>query len=192
MSIWKPLVATAATLVLAACATVPAPLQGGFAPLDPAHASEGGASGTPVRWGGTIISTEPGEQQTCFYVLSQPLDASARPREGGASMGRFVACHAGFYDPEVFTKGREITVTGTVHGTVSRKVGQYDYAYPRVEASTVYLWAPRPDIVRYRDPFYDPWWGPGFGPWYDPFWYQPRVIVVRPVHRPPPPPPQGK
>lgn len=189
MLMWKPLLAAAGALTLAACATVPKPLEGTYAPIDPAHAAAGGAGGTSVRWGGTIIKTEPGEQQTCFYVLSQPLDSSARPRTDGASMGRFVACHAGFYDPEVFTKGRELTVTGTLHGTVSRKIGEYDYAYPRVEANTVYLWAKRPNVVRYRDPFYDPFWGPYWGPWGSPFWYQPRVIVVRPpVHRPPPPP----
>jgi outer membrane lipoprotein len=149
-----------------------------------------------VRWGGEIIKTEPGPQQTCFYLLSRPLDDQARPKAGveGVTQGRFVACRNGFYDPEVFTRGRELTVTGTLHGIVSQKVGDFDYAYPRVEADVVYLWpkrvAPRP---YYGPGFYDPFWGPGFGRYYGPgygwgypYWNQPRVIIVRPPHQHPP------
>lgn len=188
MSMWKTGLIAAAALALGACATVPKPLAGTYSTVTPDAARAGGTGGSQVRWGGQIIQTEPEQDQTCFYVLAQPLDASARPRTSGQSMGRFVACHSGFYDPEVFVKGREVTFTGTLHGTISRKVGQYEYAYPRLEASTVYLWPKRPNVVRYRDPFYDPFWGPYpyWGPFYDPFWYQPRVIVV-PRHAPPPP-----
>lgn len=189
---WKPALAIAGTLALGACATVPQPLTGTYPPLTPSQAAQGGAGGTQVRWGGQIIKVEPKEHQTCFYMLSRPLDSTARPVAGSSnSHGRFVACHSGFYDPEVFTKGREVTFTGTLHGIVSHKVGKYDYAYPRVEASTVYLWPKRPRVVRYNNPYYgNPFWGP-IGPWnYDPFWYQPRRVII--VHRPPPPPPKGK
>jgi outer membrane lipoprotein len=106
-----------------------------------------------------------------------------------------VACREGFYDPEVFVRGRELTVTGTLHGTVSQKVGDYDYAYPRVEADVVYLWPKRPVMVNYPPGFYDPFWGPGFGPYWGGGWGGPgywggprRVIIVRP----PPPPPAPK
>ncbi len=189
---WKPALAAAGALTLGACATIPQPLTGVYSPIKPSQAAQGGAGGTPVRWGGEIIKTTPEEHQTCFYVLSQPLDDTARPVDDGASQGRFLACRNGFYDPEVFTKGREVTFTGTLHGIVSKKVGKFDYAYPRVEADTVYLWPKRPRIVRYNNPYYgNPFWGP-IGPWYDPFWYPPRQRVII-VHRPPPPPPpKGK
>ncbi|NII10307.1 Slp family lipoprotein [Oleiagrimonas sp. C23AA] len=191
MSIWKPVLVTAAALTLGACATVPQPLKGNFNPVSPSAVQHSGASSAAqVRWGGQIIDTEPGQNETCFYMLSRPLDSSARPSESSKddSAGRFVACHAGFYDPEVFTKGREVTFTGTLDGTVTRKVGSYDYVYPRLEASTVYLW-PKRQPIRYRDPYYDPFYNPYFGPWgpwgwgYDPFWAPaPRVIYVRPVY----------
>ena len=195
MSVYRPLALASAVALLAGCATVPKPLAGTYTDVSTLSAQQGGAGGTRVRWGGEIIKTEPGPQETCFYLLSRPLDSQARPRTGASAddqQGRFVACRAGFYDPEVFTRGREVTVTGTLHGIVSKKVGDYDYAYPRVEADVVYLWPKRPITVRYPPGFYDPFWGPGWGPgwgaWGYPYYYQPRVIVVRPP--PPPPPPK--
>lgn len=194
MPLYRPLILATAVGALTACATVPQPLQGTYTDLSTSSAQQGGAGGTKVRWGGEIIKTEPGPQETCFYLLSRPLDSQARPKAGsnGDNQGRFVACRQGFYDPEVFTRGREVTVTGTLQGTVSQKVGQYDYAYPRVQANVVYLWPKRPVVVNYPPGFYDPFWGPGFGPywgpWGDPYWNRPRVIVVRPVPPPAPPP----
>lgn len=151
-----------------------------------------------VRWGGQIIDTKPGPQETCFYVLQRPLDDQARPVAASSdseTQGRFVACRAGFYDPEVFTRGRDITVTGVIQGTTSEKIGEYNYAYPRVQANVVYLWPKRVAVnyygPGYYDPFWGPYWGPGWGPWggwggwggYGGY-YGTRVIV-----RPPPPPP---
>jgi outer membrane lipoprotein len=188
MSLYRPLALAAAIALLGGCATVPQPLQGTYADVTTSSAQQGGAGGTHVRWGGQIIKTEPGSQQTCFYLMSRPLDSEARPEGGsaGENQGRFVACRAGFYDPEVFTRGREVTVTGTLHGTISEKVGEFDYAYPRVEADVVYLW---PKRAAYPAGYYDPYpywgpWGPGYyGGWGDPFWGGgPRVIVVRHRH----------
>jgi outer membrane lipoprotein len=101
--------------MLGACATVPTPLKGEFSQLNPAQAVSSGQTGEQVRWGGEIIKVTPGESATCFELLSRQLDSRARPRQVDSSDGRFLACRAGFYDPEVFLKGRELTVTGTVH-----------------------------------------------------------------------------
>lgn len=186
-------------LALGGCATIPQPLQGTYAPVALDAAQSGSVTATPVRWGGEIIQTEPRQQQTCFFVLAEPLDSQARPKRDEESLGRFVACKQGFYDPEVFAKGREITVTGTLAGTVRHKIGQFDYTYPKVEANNIYLWKPRPMYAAtpypygpwgpwggFCDPFWSPWgcgWGGG------PFFFQPRVIVVP---RPAPPPPPKK
>lgn len=191
----------AGALALGGCATIPQPLQGNYPPVSLEAARSGSAAAAQVRWGGEIIETQPREQQTCFFVLAEPLDSQARPRADGDSTGRFVACKDGFYDPEVFRKGRELTVTGTLAGTIQHKIGEFDYTYPKVEANTVYLWPRRPMYVQrpYEpwgpwgpwgpcDPFWSSWgcgWG-GFGPWS----YPPRVIVV--PRRPPPPPPPPK
>lgn len=175
-------------LGLSACATVPQQLAGTYSTVIPDAARNGVAQGTRVRWGGHIVETQPQEHETCFFVLDEPLDSQARPERRGESRGRFVACHDGFYDPEVYSKGREITVTGTVDGTETRKIGDYDYSYPRVAADVVYLWPKRPVYAPapypYYSPFYDPFYDPFFG--YGPIWYPPRVIIVHPSKPPPP------
>lgn len=166
---------------LAACATVPQELNGTYVTVMPDNAAA--TQGARVRWGGRIVETQPRERETCFFVLDEPLDSQARPARGEQSHGRFVACKQGFYDPEVYAKGRDITVTGTVDGSESRKVGDYDYTYPRVNADVVHLWSRRPMYAPAPYPYYDPF----YSPFYDPFWgfgpyfYPPRVIVV-PVH----------
>jgi outer membrane lipoprotein len=200
MSMYRPLTVATAIALLAGCATIPPPLQGTYTNVTTASAQQGGAGGNRVRWGGEIIKTEPGPQETCFYLMSHPLDSEARPELGNGSegQGRFVACRSGFYDPEVFTRGRELTVTGTINGTLSQKVGGFDYAYPRVQADVVYLW-PRQQYVNnaypwgYYDGFCGPWGGGfyGYGAWGGgscwgggPYWGGPRGVIVV---RPPPP-----
>ena len=110
MSLYRPLALAGVLALVGGCVTIPQPLQGTYTNISSASAQQGGAGGELVRWGGEIIKTEPGAQETCFYLLSRPLDAQARPKTGtsGESEGRFVACRTGFYDPEVFVRGREL------------------------------------------------------------------------------------
>lgn len=182
--------------LLASCATVPAPLQGQFMPTTPREAVAG-AGGQSVRWGGEIIKVEPKAGSTCFEILARELDSSARPIARDPSGGRFIACHAGFQDPEEFKQGREITVVGRVTGVDHGRIGEFDYRYPHVEADAIHLWKPRPLYVR-TPPYYDPWmygFGPGWGwgPYWGPYWGGGTVIIrddpkpPRPAPRPRPP-----
>jgi len=174
------------TAGLASCATVPAPLQGQFAATTPRDAT---GAGEPVRWGGEIIKVEPKAAETCFEILSRRLDASARPVARDPSGGRFIACRSGFYDPEEFQRGRELTVVGRVTGTEHAKVGEFDYAYPHVAADAIYLWPKRPLYVR-QPYYYDPWFGPwGYGPYWGPYWgWGGSTVIIRDHPRPPPQP----
>ncbi|MEO8672320.1 MAG: Slp family lipoprotein [Tahibacter sp.] len=158
---------------LAGCVTAPTPLQGEFSPLLPSTGKQEPDATAHVRWGGEIIRVEPAADRTCFEVLGRELDSQARPRRHDDNAGRFVACRSGFYDPEVFSKGREITVTGVLRGEELRKVGDYDYHYPHVDADVIYLWEkPRP-----REPYYDAYpWGWGFSPWQG--WGYPPVVII--------------
>lgn len=167
---------------LAACATVPAPLQGQFAAVTPRDAAQSGARGEAVRWGGDIIKVEPKAGETCFEILARPLDSQARPTSRDPSGGRFIACRSGFYDPEEFQRGRDITVVGQLSGNERGKVGEFDYTYPRVAADAIYLWPKRPMYVRNAYPYYDPWWGDPFwwGPYWGPYWGGP--VIVHPHH----------
>jgi outer membrane lipoprotein len=139
--------ALATLLSLGACASAPAPLQGQFADLLPAEASRTGAAAAgPLRWGGRIVKVEPQASRSCFEIVGQALDRSGRPVQSDRSEGRFLACRAGFYDPEVFRANREITVTGRLAGYEQRRIGDYDYRYPRLDAEAIYLWPERRDI----------------------------------------------
>lgn len=148
-----------ATAVLAGCATVPAPLQGQYVNVSPHDAAVSEQRGVPVRWGGRIVSTEPMAERTCFEVVSTGLDATGRPRwAADATGGRFVACRAGFYDPAIFQPDREVTITGVVDGYETRRIGEYDYRFPRVQANVVYLWPVRERVDVVAQPVPSPWW----------------------------------
>lgn len=170
---------TAAALMLlsSACASLPQPLQGQATPITPVQAREANQSGVEVRWGGRIVETRPGADETCFDMIGSPLESSGRPaRMSDVGYGRFIACKAGFYDPAVFTKNREVTVMGKLVGFENRKIGQYDYRQPKVAADVVYLW-PQARPVDSRYPMHRPWpwwtwdWGPGWWGPYPGWWW---------------------
>jgi outer membrane lipoprotein len=155
-----------ALLVLTACASIPEPLAGDYADFQPEQATER-SLGAEVRWGGSIVDTRPSQSETCLEILARDLDHSLRPISGDVSFGRFLACRNGFQDPAVFTQGRDVTVVGRLSAFTQDTIGEFVYRYPRLEASAIYLWPERPDVV-YMDtgPYRSPWW-PYMGPW----WY---------------------
>ena len=105
-----------------------------------------------------LAGGKPLADRTCFEVLSTELDASGRPYwAADDTRGRFIACRNGFYDPALFTHAREVTFTGRVDGYENRKIGEYDYRFPRLAADVVYLWPKRErvDIVTRPSPW--PW-----------------------------------
>lgn len=167
MNIRAPLLVSLAAIALAGCASAPKPLAGVYAPLLPDDAARAQTTGATVRWGGELVAVDTQAARTCFEVVARPLSASARPESVDRSAGRFLACRRGFYDPAVFAVGREVTVTGRVDAYETRRIGEYDYRYPRVAADVVYLWPERRDVqARYApSPFWSPYWGPYWGPW---------------------------
>ena len=155
-----PLTALAAAALLAACASQPKPLQGEFLPITPHEAAESDRTGAVVRWGGRIVQVEPQPNSTCFEMIATGLSVTGRPYWASDDTGgRFIACRTGFYDPAVFEKNREVTFTGRIGGYETRKIGGYDYRFPRVAADVVYLWPirERVDVITRPAPW--PWWG---------------------------------
>lgn len=163
-----------AALALVGCAITPQNLQGEYVATDPRQNPE---PGTPVRWGGDIVRVETKADRTCFQVLGRALGSDARPRRIDATIGRFLACHEGFFDPALYRRGREITVIGHVDGYETRPVGAFDYEMPRVRAEAVHLWR-KPVEPQVQAGFGWGWWP------YDPF-YRPRVYY-RVIRRPRP------
>ncbi len=167
--IWLLLIPTA---FLTACASTPAPLKGQYADTTPqqVHGNVDAYVGRHVRWGGDIASVKPGQNSTCVTVLARPLDGEARPKDTDQTLGRFIACSSGFYDPAVYAQKREVTVVGTIAGSKTEKIGDYDYTYPEVTADNIYLWPKRPQFngaYPYYYPYgmyYSPYSSPFFGP----------------------------
>ena len=155
-------------LLTFACTTIPEQLRGEYTPLMPEGASEKDL-GTPVRWGGVILETRPEADHTCFEILSKQLETSMRPKSSDSSGGRFIACKPGFYDPEVFEKGRDVTATGKIIYMDIRKVGEYDYHFPVLDIEFMSLWPERRDPPHYDyygayRPYY--WHYPYYGRYY--------------------------
>ncbi len=165
------LASAAGACALGACAKPPATLSGGpFAEISVLDAQTRDLTGQRVRWGGSIVVTTPEKDATCFEIVSRPLDGEARPRRTDESDGRFLACANGFFDPAVYAAGREVTVVGTLQTPTVRKIGEYEYRYPRVAAEHVFLWPKREPVEAYyvSGPWPDSFWYPFWGPW--PYW----------------------
>lgn len=160
-----------ATLLASACAA-PSVLQGEFAAITPQQAAMSESIAvSPVRWGGMILSSSNTPQESCFEILGRPLDYNARPLSTDGEQGRFLACKPGFLDPAVFKPGREVTIIGAVTGVEARKVDDFDYRYPKLQAQTIYLWPERVVTETYYvEPFFYPY--PYY--FYYPYHYQYR------------------
>jgi len=143
-------------LVLTACTNIPIQLDGDYTSLVPENASEKDLD-TRVRWGGMILETRPEADFTCFEILSKELGTSMRPVVSDQEGGRFIACKPGFYDPEIFKKGREVTLTGAIVHMDMRKVGEYNYQFPVVDIDFMSLWPKRSQRVYMYGP-YQPWY----------------------------------
>jgi outer membrane lipoprotein len=134
-----------------------------LSPLTPSEAAAGVATGDRVRWGGVIAATNPRESETCFDVISKPLDPRFRPDDTDETMGRFRACAARFYDPGIYESGRLITIIGALRGTVPAQVGERQLDYPLVAADVVYLW--KQEDERIYQPYPSFWFGYPFSYW---------------------------
>lgn len=164
---------TFSAVLLVGCASpVPQPIREAPSGAPSAQAVRGNPqdfAGAKVRWGGTIAAVENREGETVIEVVSRELESNGRPKETDRSGGRFLARHSGFLDPMIYTKGRLLTVAGTVAGEERRPIGKFTYSFPVVNVESLYLWEPRAEM-RYDaypyDPFwYDPWWPRFYSPW---------------------------
>jgi outer membrane lipoprotein len=154
-------------LALAGCTTVPTQLEGDFPDISPARV-DASVFGQTVRWGGIIIDAKNEPNRTCFEVLSRELGTYLRPNVEDRTAGRFIACKDGFYDPEVFSKGREVTLTGRIDRVEDRQIEEFNYRYPVIEVDELVLWEERQDVLVHRDYYYDPFWYPYY--WGRPYW----------------------
>lgn len=94
----------------------------------------------PVRWGGVIAEVENQQNATLMQILLYPLNSWGRPMLDEQPQGRFVVKSASFLDPLVYSKNSEITVAGTLNGSITRTIGKKEISLPLVVSTTLYLW----------------------------------------------------
>ncbi len=152
------------SILLSACVSIPQPLVGEYPALEPQQASQL-SQNQNIRWGGVIIAVKPEADFTCLEILGKPMDSRQRPINEDGSIGRFIACKNQFLDPAVFAEGREVTVTGPIKQIEERLIGEFVYAYPIIDATTIYLWAERIERVYYNTGGFYYW------PLYTPYYY---------------------
>lgn len=124
-----------------------------------ARASQDTAEGQLVRWGGEIVSVNNQQNTSLVEVLARQVGSSGKPVVDGQPDARFLALFRGFLDPVDYQPGQRISVSGTIVGTETHKIGEFPYTYPVVRVDQHYRW-PAND----PEPYYDPYWGP-WGPW---------------------------
>lgn len=150
---------TTGTLVaaLAGCAAQP-PSKVPVKKITPVQALETDNMGAEVRWGGSILSVEPKQTQTCFKMLSFSLGGDGSPHLQNQPLGRFLACAQGYYDPAIYSPRRTMTVVGTVGPPQTVKLNNMDQQVAVVNVQAVKLWPAPParTVVIYSDPWYDP------------------------------------
>lgn len=129
-------------ILLVACSTVPPSISDSTVSPNIAQVQTNPSShiGQTIRWGGTINQLENFDEKTNIIVIARNLNRNGRPIDDHASNGRFIAEVKEFVDPEIYTKGREITVSGKIVEIRNIKIGEHMYPYPVVATETSHLW----------------------------------------------------
>jgi outer membrane lipoprotein len=99
--------------------------------------------GKMVILGGTIISAKNTEKGTYIEVLQKPLDYRGRPEETDVSYGRFIVFHEEYLDAAIYLPDKDITIAGTLLGTMLRPLGEIDYPYLLIRAQEIHLFGLR-------------------------------------------------
>jgi outer membrane lipoprotein len=149
-------IASLSVIFLVACASIPEQVSNApeNSPTVAAVRTNGERfKGARVRWGGTIANVENRKSQTVIEIVSRHFQDHARPLETDQSQGRFLARFEGFLDPAIYSKGRDVTVVGTLNGQQTRTIDGYQYRYPMVDVESYDLWRPLPEN-RFAPDFY--------------------------------------
>lgn len=130
--------------------------------------------GQESRFGGKVVKVTNLNGKTRLEIATQPLDDSARPRLGAASVGRIYADINNFVDP-TDVNNQYVTVLGNIKGTEKGTIGDASYNFVVVDVRGYQRWHLMQQINTPPQPV-DPWiwYGPSrhhpgyWGP--NPYW----------------------
>lgn len=140
-------------------------------------------------FGGVIAKTSNTDDGSEIEVVQMPLDRWGYVIRHDRSEGRFIVTAKNHLDPLIFSKGREVTISGVLIGTRTENLGKKEYEYPLFRAKEIHL-LPRkvydpPQGRINRDPYYgyEPFYYPYPSYWYDQpyypypyYWYNPFIF----------------
>ncbi len=122
--------------------------------------------------GGIIVNTKVTEEGSLVEAIYLHVDARGYP-EGGSD-GRYLALYpkeGGMLDPQIYRKGKRITLAAEFEDTRQGKIDDAKYVYPVFVIKDSYLWEEK---AYYYQPYYYPyyygdpfWWGTPY-----PYWWQ--------------------
>ena len=115
--------------------------------------------------GGHVLKVKNESNSTEITALQVPLQSGDRPGSKDHSKGRLIISTSQFLDPEIYAKGRKITVAGKIIGSSRDEAGAAPFPYLKLDAIELHLW-PQYQTQRYYYPYDDPFWI-----WNDP-WYR--------------------
>lgn len=163
-------------LALSACTTIPREVRDSpqqSPTLAAVRDDPTSYAGQEVRWGGTIVRTTNKDNLTEIEIVARRLLSNTRPADTDQTQGRFIARFGGFLDPQIYAADRDITVVGKLDGLKLSTVGEAQYNFPVVRATSHYLWREiQEPAYRYRP--YDPWY-PYPYPYYYPFYFEGHI-----------------
>ena len=90
--------------------------------------------------GGSVLKVDSQTSGTVITALQVPLKSGDKPGSKDQSDGRLIISTPQFLDPEVYTKGRKITVAGKIIGSSRDEAGTAPIPYLKLEAIELYLW----------------------------------------------------
>lgn len=93
-----------------------------------------------ARWSGVIAEVTNHKDNTQLDVLYYLSGANGRPQASDEPVGRFRVFVDGFLDPVIYKQGKSITALGKIAKKQSAKIGEFEYEYPTIVNSKVYLW----------------------------------------------------
>jgi outer membrane lipoprotein len=157
-----------AAILLSGCASYPSSI----AISDPQHqpkfaellASPEQNQGKTLVMGGQVVSISNANNSTLLEILQMPLWETGKPRTDRDLVGgRMRARVPYFLDPEVYAKGRLVSVRGVFSGLEDGTIGEHPYQYPTLDVTGIQLWPKDqdPEVVYLMNYGF---WGPGPAP----------------------------
>ncbi|EIL87654.1 starvation-inducible outer membrane lipoprotein [Rhodanobacter fulvus Jip2] len=142
----RSLLFSAPLLALALAACAPAPIYKNTAnaivatPAQVAQSPER-YTGNRLIWGGRVVAVNNLADHSEIELLAYPLDSSQRPKANDTGNGRFIAVMPGYVEPLSYPPGALMTLSGTLNGSRSGKVGEASYVFPLVTVNESHVWS---------------------------------------------------